>query len=57
MGKYRQDERILYNLEKSYDYLGEVTEEYKKGYLSAIDHVKNQVERNTKYYESKGDKE
>lgn len=56
MGKYRQDERIAYALTKSYDYLENVSDEFKEGYQAAISHVNNQVAKNTKYYESKGDR-
>lgn len=52
MGKYRKDERIAYNLARSYDYLEGVTDEFKEGYQAAIDYVNNQVAKNTRYYES-----
>lgn len=52
MGKYRQDERIAYTLSKSYDYLENVSDEFKEGYQAAISYVNNQVAKNTKYYES-----
>lgn len=50
MGKYRQDERIAYTLSKSYDYLENVSDEFKEGYKAAISYVNNQVAKNTRYY-------
>jgi hypothetical protein len=51
--KYRQGERIAYNLRKSYEYLEGVSEEFKKGYAAALDHVKEQVERTNQYFANK----
>ena len=53
MGKYRQDERIAYTLSKSFDYLENVSDEFKEGYKAAISYVNNQVAKNTRYYASR----
>lgn len=56
MGKYRNYERIAYNLGRSYEYLDEdKSEDFKLGYKTAIEYVNNQVKKQNEYY-SKLDK-
>lgn len=53
MAKYRNTERIAYKLERSFEKLEGVTDEFKKGYKEALDLVKKEIERNNKYYARK----
>lgn len=50
MGKYRNTERIAYKLERSFEKLEGVTDEFKKGYKEALELVKKEIERNNEYY-------
>lgn len=47
--KYSDQERLQYSLNKSFDYLEEgLSQDYKEGYLAAINWVKNYVDRGKK---------
>lgn len=51
--KYRQGERIAYNLSMAYEHLEDVSEDFKKGYAAALNYVEKQVERTNQCFANK----